>query len=88
MNSDAPTRLRQPIRLGHRYPVRLKPFTTVRELISFSQREAEKIDDFSGQWQRVSAELVMALQTGLVADLDVAVARFKMTAAGRRWLGS
>jgi hypothetical protein len=83
LDPDAP--LREPVRIGNRYPATIRPLTTIRHLIAFAHIQAEKEDDqSSSDWQRVYEELLRA-ETPL--DVTMAVAHFKATADERRWLG-
>jgi hypothetical protein len=80
---DAP--LREPVRIGNRYPAIMRPLTTVRHLLAFAHVHAEKQDGDSSDWQRVYEEL---LRAETPVDITLAVARFKSAADERRWLGS
>ena len=82
LDPDAP--LREPVRIGNRYPAAMRPLTTVRHLLAFAHLEAEKQGGDASDWQRVYEELLRA-ETPL--DITLAVARFKATADERRWLG-
>jgi hypothetical protein len=83
LDPDVP--LREPVRIGNRFPAVIRPLTTVRHLLAFAHVQAEREDGGASDWQRVYEEL-MAAQTPL--DLTMAVAHFKATADDRRWLGA
>ena len=82
LDPDAP--LRDPVRIGNRYPAMMRPLTTVRHLVVFAQGHAERPEGDSSNWQRVYEKLLSA-ETPL--DVTMAVARFKATADDQRWLG-
>ena len=83
-NLDPDSPLREPVRIGNRYPAIMQPLTTLRHLLAFAHVHAEKQEGDSSDWQRVYEGLLRA-ETPL--DVTMAVAHFKATADNRRWLG-
>ena len=79
LDPDAP--LREPVRIGNRYPAIMQPLTTVRHLLAFAHVHAEKQEGDASDWQLVYEEL---LRAETLLDMTIAIARYpqRMSSAG------